>query len=263
MHRRGVATLLVEHLVSLARAHGVTAFTAEVLGDNYAVQHVLTDSGLAMRRRSADGVVELSMPLPRVAALGEASAYLDAVSGRDRHANVASLEPLLNPRSVAVVGAGRRPGSIGRTILLNIRDAGFAGTLYAVSSGGGDVEGVPCIPSVAGLPRPQPGGADRARKCRRSGPGVRERGVAAGGDYRWPDDGAGIGLMGRPAGQACGWRAGLLRHAVPGIGLAAHRPCAILPRAHRPDVQSAGSVRAAQQFSRMGIESRLAGLATS
>ena len=62
MHRRGVATLLVEHLVSLARAHGVTAFTAEVLADNYAVLHVLTDSGLAMRRRSGDGVVELSMP---------------------------------------------------------------------------------------------------------------------------------------------------------------------------------------------------------
>ena len=33
MHRRGVATLLVEHLVSLARAHGVTALTAEVLAE--------------------------------------------------------------------------------------------------------------------------------------------------------------------------------------------------------------------------------------
>ena len=124
MHRRGVATLLLEHLVSLARAQGVTAFTAEVLADNYAVLHVLTDLGLAMRRRSGNGVVELSMPVPRVAALGEASPYLDAVAGRDRHADVASLEPLLKPRSVAVVGAGRRPGSTGRTILLNIRDAG-------------------------------------------------------------------------------------------------------------------------------------------
>ena len=53
MHRRGVATLLLEHLVSLARAHGVKAFTAEVLADNYAVLHVLTDSGLVIRRRSA------------------------------------------------------------------------------------------------------------------------------------------------------------------------------------------------------------------
>ena len=86
--------------------------------------------------------------MPRVAALGEASAYLDAVAGRDRHADVASLEPLLNPRSVAVVAAGRRPGLIGRTILLKIRDAGFTGMLYAVTPGGGDVRGIPCIPSV-------------------------------------------------------------------------------------------------------------------
>ena len=31
MHRRGIATLLLEHLVSLARARGVNVFVAEVL----------------------------------------------------------------------------------------------------------------------------------------------------------------------------------------------------------------------------------------
>ena len=139
-HRRGIATLLLEHLVSLARAHGVKVMIAEVLPDNYAALHVLTDSGLAVRRTSGNGMVELSMPVPRVAALGEASAYLDAVAGRDRHADVASLEPLLDPRSVAVVGVGRRADSIVRTVLHNIRDAGFAGMLYAVSPGGGDGE---------------------------------------------------------------------------------------------------------------------------
>ena len=127
MHRRGVATLLLEHLVSVARARGVQAFTAEVLAGNYAVLHVLSDFGLALRRRLSNGTVDVSMPIPRLAALGEASAYLDAVAGRDLRAGVASLEPLLTPRSVAVVGAGRRPRSAGRTILLNIRDAGFAG----------------------------------------------------------------------------------------------------------------------------------------
>jgi len=152
VHRRGVATLLLEHLVSLARARGVQAFTAEVLADNYAVLRLLSDSGLALRRRVSNGVVDVFMPIPRLAGLGEASAYLDAVAGRDRHADVASLEPLLAPRSVAVVGAGRRPGSAGRTILLNIRDAGFAGRLYAVSPHGIAVEGIGCVPSVAALP---------------------------------------------------------------------------------------------------------------
>ena len=152
MHRHGIATLLLEHLVSLARARGVKALVADVLPDNYAVLRVLSDAGLAVRRRYADGVVELSMPVPRNAALGEASTWLDAVADRDKHADVASLESLLAPRSAVVVGAGRRPGSVGRTILLNIRDAGFTGPLYAVSPHGGDIEGIPCLPSVADLP---------------------------------------------------------------------------------------------------------------
>ena len=152
MHRHGIATLLLEHLVSLARARGVKVLVADVLPDNYTVLRVLSDAGLAVRRKYDDGVVELSMPVPRNAALGEASTWLDAVADRDKHADVASLEPLLAPRSVAVVGAGHRSGSIGRTILLNIRDAGFTGPLYAVSPHGGDIEGIPCVPSVTELP---------------------------------------------------------------------------------------------------------------
>jgi len=152
MHRHGIATLLLEHLVSLARARGVKVLVADVLADNYPVLRVLSDAGLAVQQTYDDGVVELSMPIPRNAALGEASTWLDAVAGREKQADVASLEPLLAPRSAAVVGAGHRPGSVGRTILLSIRDAGFAGPLYAVSPHGGDIEGIPCVPSVAELP---------------------------------------------------------------------------------------------------------------
>jgi len=153
MHERGIATLLLEHTVSLARARGVRVLTAEALPGNRAVLRLLADSGLAVRRKSGDGTVELSMPVPRSTALGEASAYLDAVAGRDEQAGAASLEPLLAPRSAAVVGAVSRPGSIGRRILLNIRDAGFSGALHAVGSLAGDVEGIPCVASVAELPQ--------------------------------------------------------------------------------------------------------------
>jgi len=93
MHRHGIATLLLEHLVSLARARGVKVLVADVLPDNYAVLRVLSDAGLAVRRRSGSGVIDLFIPLPQNAALGEASAYLDAVADRDLRADVASLEP--------------------------------------------------------------------------------------------------------------------------------------------------------------------------
>ena len=51
MHRHGIATLLLEHLVSLARARGVKVLVADVLPDNYAVLRVLSDAGLAVRRK--------------------------------------------------------------------------------------------------------------------------------------------------------------------------------------------------------------------
>jgi hypothetical protein len=97
-------------------------------------------------------VIELTMPIPRDAALGADSTYLDAVAGREQRADVASLAPLLGPRSVAVVGAGRNETSIGRTILLNIRDAGYEGTLFAVNPHAQEIGGVPCLPSVSELP---------------------------------------------------------------------------------------------------------------
>ena len=75
------------------------------------------------------------------------------MAGREQRADVASLEPLFAPRSVAVVGAGHRPGSIGRSILLNIRDAGFAGTLHAVNPHVADIEGIPSVPTLAALPQ--------------------------------------------------------------------------------------------------------------
>ena len=154
MHGRGVATLLLEHLVSLARIRHLTAFTAETLAENSAMLRVFADAGLGAVRHWADGVVELSIPIPRQAALGQASLYLETVAGREQRADVASLAPLLRPASVAVVGASRREGSVGRTILRNIRDAGFAGPVYAVNPNAGEIDGVRCVPSVAALPGP-------------------------------------------------------------------------------------------------------------
>jgi acyl-CoA synthetase (NDP forming)/GNAT superfamily N-acetyltransferase len=154
MHHRGVATLLLEHLVSLARANGVHTFTAATLPENIAMLRVFADAGLSATRRLDDGVVELTLPIPRSAGLGEPSRYLDAVAGREQRADVASLAPLFAPRSVAVVGASHRADSIGRLILRNITDAGFAGPLYAVHPDGSDIDGVPGVPSASALPEP-------------------------------------------------------------------------------------------------------------
>ena len=74
------------------------------------------------------------------------------MAGRESRADVASLQFLLAPRSVAVIGASRHPGTVGRAILHNIVAGGFAGPVYAVNPRARHMEGVPCVASVADLP---------------------------------------------------------------------------------------------------------------
>ena len=152
MHSRGVGTLLLEHLISLARGRGLLAFTAETLVENALMLKVFADAGLQAQRALADGVYDLTFPLPAGEADVALGTYRDAVAERERSADVASLRHVLAPASVAVVGASRRPGSVGRAILHNIVTGGFPGPVYAVHPAVTELDGVPCVPSAAALP---------------------------------------------------------------------------------------------------------------
>ncbi|WP_405876488.1 GNAT family N-acetyltransferase [Streptomyces sp. NBC_00005] len=172
LHHRGVGTLLIEHLVSAARAEGVTAFTADALSENREVLRLFADLGLRTARRFEGPEVRCTI------ALDTSDTYFTAVEERGRAADVASLVPLLRPKVVAVVGAGRKPGSVGRAILHHLHTGGFAGRLFAVNPAATAILGVPSHPSVDALPRTPdlavlavPAGAvpDTAEECGKAG----------------------------------------------------------------------------------------------
>ncbi|MGO9778947.1 MAG: GNAT family N-acetyltransferase [Streptosporangiaceae bacterium] len=152
MHSRGAGTLLLEHLISLARSRGVHAFTAETLVENALMLQVFADAGLPVHRTLADGVYDFSFPLPADEADAALGTYRDAVAERERSADVASLRHILTPASVAVIGASRRPASIGWAILQNITTGNFPGAVYAVNPSVAELNGVRCVPSAAALP---------------------------------------------------------------------------------------------------------------
>jgi acyl-CoA synthetase (NDP forming)/GNAT superfamily N-acetyltransferase len=154
MHGRGVGTLLLEHLVSAARSRGIRTFVAPVLSENAAMLRVLADAGLSARRQAEDGVIEFACDLPGGDSDPSWERYLEAVDRREGHADVASLRHVFRPGSVAVVGASRRPGTVGRAILHNIVTGGYQGKVYAVNPHATHMEGVPCLPSVTALPEP-------------------------------------------------------------------------------------------------------------
>jgi acyl-CoA synthetase (NDP forming)/GNAT superfamily N-acetyltransferase len=154
MHHRGIATLLLEHLVSFARTHQISAFTAETLSENTPMLRVFADAGLPVQRHSEDGVVEMTFPLPSESGGTALDSYLNAVAERERRADTASLRHILAPESVVVIGASRERGTVGRAILDNIRTAGYAGRLYVVNPRARQVSGEHCLASVLDLPEP-------------------------------------------------------------------------------------------------------------
>ncbi len=65
---------------------------------------------------------------------------------------MASLDPLLKPRSVAVIGASRRRDSIGGAILHNLIEQGFQGPVYPVNPNATYVQSIPAYPNIAAVP---------------------------------------------------------------------------------------------------------------
>ena len=63
-----------------------------------------------------------------------------------------NLELMFNPKTIAVVGASRKEGSIGRAILKNIIDFGYEGTLYPINPNTSSVNSIKCYPNLASIP---------------------------------------------------------------------------------------------------------------
>src|SRR3954471_21672367 len=66
----------------------------------------------------------------------------------DRH----PLDDIFNPRSVALIGASEREGSVGRTVLWNLLSTPFGGTVYPVNPKRPSILGVKAYRDVASLP---------------------------------------------------------------------------------------------------------------
>ncbi|MFK0227723.1 GNAT family N-acetyltransferase [Streptomyces sp. NPDC090303] len=148
---RGVASALLEHIAAVARERGIRRFAAEVLPANSKMIKVFTDAGYTQKRSFEDGSVRLHLDLEPT------DRSLAVQRAREQRAEARSVQRLLTPGSVAVVGAGRAPGGVGRTVLRNLLGAGFTGRVYAVNAAlteETELDGVPALPSVAAIGAP-------------------------------------------------------------------------------------------------------------
>src|SRR3972149_1246195 len=63
-----------------------------------------------------------------------------------------SLQPIFSPKTVAVIGATEKAGSVGRTVLWNLISSPFGGTVFPVNPKRPNILGIKAYPSIKDVP---------------------------------------------------------------------------------------------------------------
>ena len=144
---KGLGTMLLERLAVMAAANGLQRFEATTLPENASMLEVFHDSGFEIRSKTEVGTIGVQLSLDPTCETVACAERRMAVAA------AASLRPLLQPISVAVVGVSRDPAGIGRRIFDALVNGGFTGRLYAVNARATDLDGRRCFRSLAEIPR--------------------------------------------------------------------------------------------------------------
>ncbi|MGI3227348.1 GNAT family N-acetyltransferase [Streptomyces sp. GTA36] len=144
----GFGRLLLEHIAAAARARGIRVLKADVLADNTRMINVFLGSGYRVESGPPGQIVHFDIAVdPQAQAVARAER-------REHTAVRRSLRPLLEPRSVAVIGANRSPLTIGHELVANLLRGGFRGSVFPVNPRAEQVAGARAYPSVRELPEP-------------------------------------------------------------------------------------------------------------
>ena len=142
-HGHGIATVLLAHLAQSASSEGIETFMATVLSSNHRMLQVFHDSGFLVSARRDGDTIEIEFP---TSLSREARHHFEQ---RQRTADVAAVAHVLRPASIAVIGASRRPGTVGGEVVRNLLAGGFSGPLHLVNARGGEVAGRPTVRTIA------------------------------------------------------------------------------------------------------------------
>lgn len=142
----GISTIMLAHLASAAAQHGIRTFIAEVLPANHRMIDVFRQSGFPLETHSSRDAIHVELPT---------SLSPDALARfeeRERTAAVAAVRSFLAPRSVAIVGASRRRGTIGGEILHNLVAGEFTGAVYPVNDRADVIQSLPAYRTLGDIP---------------------------------------------------------------------------------------------------------------
>lgn len=143
---KGIGTKLIEWLATVARQNDIDTFEAYVLPENTTMLSTFQGYGFHMKEELENGIYHITFPLTRTPEV------VREKDSRTLQSTLKSLEHILKPHSVAVIGATNRPGAIGRLVFQSMLQSGFSGVVYPVSMNYDAVLSVKAYRSVLGVP---------------------------------------------------------------------------------------------------------------
>ena len=144
--QRGLGSILLEHLAAAARERGLQRFEAAVLTENTKMLRVFRDAGYRIEREVEGSEMRLTFDIEPT------EHSVEVMRAREHRAEFQSIARLLSPRTIAVVGASRRPDSVGQIVLRHLLHGRFPGSVYPVNPAATSVAAVRAYPSVLDIP---------------------------------------------------------------------------------------------------------------
>ena len=105
--RKGIGTRLIENLVNAAHDNDISTFEADVSSKNDDILALLKGYGYHVARQLEGNALHVAFPI------APTRNVMRREEERDRVSTIASIRHLLSPKSVALIGASRYPGTIG------------------------------------------------------------------------------------------------------------------------------------------------------
>jgi acetyl coenzyme A synthetase (ADP forming)-like protein len=144
----GLGSLLIGRIVDAAFRADIERLDAHVLPENHRMIDVFRGSGYPLSIRARPGSVEVEiMTTPTE----EAASRFEE---REAQASANAVRSILEPRTVAVIGASRDPVSIGGRLLRNLLTYPFRGAVYPVNPSADSVQGVKAFATIEEVPEP-------------------------------------------------------------------------------------------------------------
>ncbi|MEA2485088.1 MAG: hypothetical protein QOD46_199 [Actinomycetota bacterium] len=142
----GLGSVLIEHLGEAAAEAGISIFEADVLASNSDMLEVVRNLDLPIESSLSAGVVHAEFPA------SPTSKAIESFEMREAIAASAGVARLVRPRSIAVIGASRRRGTIGGEVFHNLIETGFEGPVFPINPKSEVIQSVHAYPSVLDVP---------------------------------------------------------------------------------------------------------------